>query len=470
MKRIQLAIFGTGGFYKKGKEKLNSIDCAEICIFVDNNVNLWGTMLDGILIIAPTELDKIQYDYIVLMSIYAADMYKQLINMKVEATKILYWEKFIAKFANTRKVYYAYNAENSRKQTQVLIMTADIGYDGGTMAAIYAAMCLQSRNYKVDLAASGGNKVLIQEINEYGINVTIYSLLPYIKEEEWIDKYDVIIVNIFSMIQCACEISQYKPVLWWIHEASVSYNAVLKQFEHYSKEESLKYTNIYAVSRRAQENFNTHFPDRVKKILNYGIPDVKIVDHGSGIRSRFVFAIIGYICELKAQDVFLQAAEEISAEEPIEFWLIGDLNKDAYGCNVIETAKQNPNVKILGILSRKEIYKRFADIDVVVCPSREDSLPIVMTEAMMFHKVCIASDKTGTAEYIVDGENGFIVEADNVSMLKDKMQWTVDHRDKLETIGNKARETYEKYFSMAAFGGNLEKAINETVIEWTIKR
>lgn len=469
MEKIRLAIFGAGAFYKIRKKELDLIENTEVCIFLDNDVNLWGTMLDDVLIVSPCELNKIKYDYVVLMSVYAVDMYEQLMNMEVEPNKILYWGDFLKKFVVSRRIYYTCNVKNSRKQKQALIITADIGYDGGTIAAIHAATCLLSRNYKVDLAASNGNRVLIQEINEYGIDVVIYALLPYIKKEKWIDKYDVVIVNILSMIQCACEISRYKPVLWWIHEASISYKAVLKQFVHYANEESIKYANIFAVSGIAKANFNTHFPNGVQNILNYGIPDVKMLYNHTKRKTGLIFAIIGYTCELKAQDIFLQAAKGLIVNEPIEFWLIGELRKDAYGCNIIEVAKQNTNIRILGVLSRKEIYERFVDIDVVVCPSREDSLPIVMTEAMMFHKVCIASDKTGTADYIDDGKNGFIVEANNVDMLRDKMQWIVNHRDNLKEIGDRARETYEKYFTMKTFGDNLEKAIRETVDRWKLE-
>ena len=53
---------------------------------------------------------------------------------------------------------------------------------------------------------------------------------------------------------------------------------------------------------------------------------------------------------------------------------------------------------------------------------------------------------------------------------RDKMQWAVDHRDKLDEIGDKARKTYEKYFSMKVFADNIERAIKETVNEWRIEK
>ena len=121
---------------------------------------------------------------------------------------------------------------------------------------------------------------------------------------------------------------------------------------------------------------------------------------------------------------------------------------------------------MLGVLTREKIYKAFSQIDVVVCTSFEDPLPIVMTEGMMFGKTCIATDNTGTADYIRDGENGFVVPAGNCKALKEKMEWVIQNQDKLEGIGRKARETYKKYFTMDVFAENLEKAITETIERW----
>ena len=58
MTKIQLAIFGTGLFYKKRKKKLTSINDIEICVFLDNNMSLWGTRVDGVLTVPPNDLDR----------------------------------------------------------------------------------------------------------------------------------------------------------------------------------------------------------------------------------------------------------------------------------------------------------------------------------------------------------------------------------------------------------------------------
>ena len=143
--------------------------------------------------------------------------------------------------------------------------------------------------------------------------------------------------------------------------------------------------------------------------------------------------------------------------------MIGGIGEDEY-CNMIrKIAKESDQVKIKGKLTREEIDRAYQQIDVVVCPSREDPLPIVMTEGMMYGKVCIASDATGTADFIEDGDNGLLCTAGDVESLASKMQWVIDHPERLVDMRKNARKTYEKYFTMEKFAQRLDTVITETI-------
>ena len=122
-------------------------------------------------------------------------------------------------------------------------------------------------------------------------------------------------------------------------------------------------------------------------------------------------------------------------------------------------AAQIPEVKILGQLSRAKMEDVFRSIDVVICPSVEDPLPIVITEGWMHSKVCIMSDATGQVDMTEDGINGLICKAGDAQSLADKMTWVLQNQDKLDEIRKKGRETYERYFSMESFGERLEQAL-----------
>ena len=99
-----------------------------------------------------------------------------------------------------------------------------------------------------------------------------------------------------------------------------------------------------------------------------------------------------------------------------------------------------PAVKILGLKTQAEIQTLYKAIDVVVCPSYEDCLPIVLTEGFMNSKVCIASDNTGTVHFITEKVNGLVCKAGDVDSIEECMEWCLSNRDKLPEIGKNTRK------------------------------
>ena len=177
------------------------------------------------------------------------------------------------------------------------------------------------------------------------------------------------------------------------------------------------------------------------------------------------FAIIGSIIERKAQDIFISAINQLSKEEidKSRFYIIGSYDSGEYASRIIEESKEYGNIIVTGNLTREEIDNIYSEIDVAVCPSREDPLPIVMTEAMMYRKPCIASDSTGTADYIKDGINGFVCKTEDSEDLCEKMRYFIHNPEKIEKMGQEARKIYEEYFTMDKFADRLCNEMQKTI-------
>jgi glycosyltransferase involved in cell wall biosynthesis len=257
------------------------------------------------------------------------------------------------------------------------------------------------------------------------------------------------------------------PVLWWIHEANEWYKPTIEEYEEMAQKELFSDMNIMAVSSIAKNNFNQYFDNTIKNILAYGIPD--LYRHESVCnykKNKMIFAIVGVVTYRKAQDIFVDAIDILQKRNKIsntEFWIIGAIEDNQFCRKIIESSKKGHNIIIKGQMTRIEIQEAFKKIDVVVCPSREDPLPIVMTEGMMYGKVCIASDETGTFDFIEEKVNGLVCESENSISLADAMEWVIDNRDKCSNIGVNARKTYEDYFTMENFGDRLNRAIDITL-------
>lgn len=463
---MRIMVFGIGRFYKKRKEYI--ISNADIIAYVDNNESLYGKYMDDLPIIPPGDIGLFSYDKILLMSLKANEMKKQLLNLGIDNGKIWYWEQFKSEIEHGNLKLYCGNRNNKKNGKKILVISTCLNYNGGSLAAVYAVMALQKRGFKVILSAPDGDHNFIREVNSEGVSVVLCPALPYINKEElfWMQEFDVILVNVFQMALCACEISKIRPVLWWIHEYKAIFEEVLIQFSEEIKLDIMSKINIYAVSSISQNNFNSYFPDRIKKIMAYGIPDKDCKDQNS--IHKLTFAIIGSIEIRKAQDIFIQAVELLSEQdkEKAQFWIIGYMGTDSYGSNIKKCVEKESYVQILGKLSRDEIDKVYKVINVVVCPSLEDPLPIVMTEGMMYGKVCITSDANGTVDYIEDGRNGLICKSGDPIDLSKKMSWVINNKDKLHEMGWQARKTYEKYFTLEKFGDRLERALLEAIDQY----
>ena len=122
---------------------------------------------------------------------------------------------------------------------------------------------------------------------------------------------------------------------------------------------------------------------------------------------------------------------------------------------------QVPQICLTGELSQEQVDKMYELIDVLVCPSRSDPMPIVVTQAMQHRKPCIISDQVGQSAFMKKGEAGFVFQSENERELAQLMVWFVEHPQDCEKIGEQARMIYEKYFSEDHMRKSLEVILKQ---------
>lgn len=86
-------------------------------------------------------------------------------------------------------------------------------------------------------------------------------------------------------------------------------------------------------------------------------------------------------------------------------------------------------------------------MDVLLAPSRLDSMPTVAAEMMMTGGVVTCSSNCGISDYIDDGKEGFVITNCDTEGLCEKICWLIDNRDIFNKIGNSARKKYEALFA-----------------------
>lgn len=93
----------------------------------------------------------------------------------------------------------------------------------------------------------------------------------------------------------------------------------------------------------------------------------------------------------------------------------------------------------------KNMDKLYAESKIFILSSRSEGFPNALIESMAAGLACISFDcSAGPSDIITKGENGILVENDNVSELTKQMQYLIDNDKEIERLGNNALAIRER--------------------------
>ena len=110
------------------------------------------------------------------------------------------------------------------------------------------------------------------------------------------------------------------------------------------------------------------------------------------------------------------------------------------------------NVKFVGDVPSARMPEFYRSSHVLVVPTLFDSFGRVITEALSFGLPVITTSSAGAADYIVEGENGFVIPPSNIDAIMEKISFFLDNPDKVELLGKNgsltaSAFTWERYYS-----------------------
>lgn len=410
---MRAVIFGTGMIYQRYKSFFSDV---KVLCFLDNDEAKWGSQLDGSPIVPPDRIHDYVYDYIFLMSIHVNEMREQLIQLGVPAERVIDQEHlgFFACVNQIRR-YEVGNPdiETACKKGRILLVSHTLNLSGAPVVLGWMAKILYEEGYYVEICAQDCGKVenLLYQMIQEGISVTICSRLELLDADRLCNNYDLVIVNTVTLYSIIQKLSgKAVPVIWWLHEEEDVYRE--KGFS--SREiETGENIHVYAVGERARAAYARYSKNSSADIMLYGMKEMYGGESPKTYREKLIFALIGYGCERKGQNIVYQAAGRHFADwnARIEIWFIGEISESQR-----KAYEAIPCIKCMGILNQDAIREVYEKIDVLLCPSLHDPMPVVVTEAMMHKKTCIISDMTGQYEYILPYVNGLTCEAGSVEL------------------------------------------------------
>lgn len=455
---LRLLIFGAGQACRNFFQN-HAPNPHKTCIvgIIDNDSSKQGKRLEEYQIYSVEEGIKIPFDKILLLGGFAEEKRAQLARLGIRDEQIIdrfnlyqYRSLFSEQSLHVVCSDTFLNAVFCDKQYEIVLFTHSFTYNGGTIALLRLAQVLIKLGMSVLVVSPSEGPSRI-EFSKKDIPAIIDCNLTFktLKSEKWFSSFSLIILNTLSMANLLQEHDIGIPIVWWLHDPEETYQNSGFRSQHLN----LEGVDVYAAGDIGWKSFAVTYPTMPKQILMYGIPEMntkKSDDVKQG--AHIVFAMIGKIHFIKAQDLLLDAIDYLSKEEQekCEFWLIGD-NETREGQIIKKRARDYASIKIMGVKDRDQMKEVFQSIDVVITPSRTDIMPIVNGEAMMNSIPCIVGENVGTAKLIDHEVSGLIFKARDAKDLARKIEWMIDHRDSIPQMGKEARKVYEKYYSMESF-------------------
>jgi glycosyltransferase involved in cell wall biosynthesis len=306
---------------------------------------------------------------------------------------------------------------------RILFFTKDLNRTGAEMILFNIVESLDRSKFDIGivLMQQGGELVpnLPEDVNLFYLEST-FTLFDKIRFHLGED----VMLNRLKRIE-----NEFKSDIWYINTIDNAY--LLKYRKHFSIKTCLHvHEYLYNFEQIASREINLLIDQAdqvigcsllVEKLFNQLIGskyvtfqsaiDTRYIDHclkeitpKSGNKKRIISS--GTLCYRKGLDIFLELSTFFN-DTNVEFIWLGKWPNNGYAellKNKIK-AGEFPNVQILNQLNHQEYYQAMQGADLFLSCSREESMGLVMMEAIYCGVPVLATDSGGSS-LIVNDQNG----------------------------------------------------------------
>ena len=155
-------------------------------------------------------------------------------------------------------------------------------------------------------------------------------------------------------------------------------------------------------------------PDKVK-LLKYRAKGLDMIDAGP---DEFVMSFVGQHRWEKNVRLIIEALKMLQASgKQCKMVFVGEGYAARDMTQLVRQYQLHDQVVFLGVITdRKELQNVYAASDLFVFPSVYDNSPLVIQEAAAFGVPSVVVKNSSSAEGILDGVNGFLIENETASL------------------------------------------------------
>lgn len=344
---------------------------------------------------------------------------------------------------------------------KVLHCVSTLGVGGAEKCA--KNLAIQQKDHGQDVAilsfGSPGDafQPVIEKVGVQVFNVRGNMLQRNLSLLKLLNKFDVIHVHSPVVIRAFIFLSPLlilKQVIYTLHG------------EHSAKLPGMKFAHriarayinqSFAISEKVRLGVGSRYGWNVNKLITIGngVPTSQ-VKSDLGCSEKLGLGMVARLVELKMIDQVIQLFKDSNFSKTNTLHIFGDGPEREKLESLIDKLGLGESIKMYGnVLNENDIYK---DIDCLIINSNTEGLPMSLLEAMGRGIPAIATKVGAIPATIKQGENGFLVDCDDVAALVNNIRGLNEGRDKLKMLGENAHQYIEDHFSISEIASQYLKS------------
>jgi glycosyltransferase involved in cell wall biosynthesis len=128
-----------------------------------------------------------------------------------------------------------------------------------------------------------------------------------------------------------------------------------------------------------------------------------------------------------------------------------------------EVAKLNLDAHVRFLGYRNDVSALLALVDVFVLPSLSEGLSMALLEAMAARKPVVATRVGGNSEVVLDGDTGFLIDAESPQSISDKVVQVIRDKVGAEHMGDRGRRRVHDKFSFRAMVDKYQEFYEQAI-------
>jgi GT2 family glycosyltransferase/glycosyltransferase involved in cell wall biosynthesis len=342
----------------------------------------------------------------------------------------------------------------------VLIFSHDLSGSGAPRIVRDMAKAFKKQNaYVLVIAPEDGP--MRAELLAIGADVIIDPLA--LTQHGWIialsRNFDVAIANTALCWPVVKALVDYIPVYWYLHETGLV-GDLDRAFPDFAIAVTSA-TRIWAGSTQSARQLARFNVD--VEVFPYGVDEAGV---GPAPRRSdpncLQVSLLATVEPRKGQDLAVlgYCALPNHIKSRLKLLIAGRVN-DPHFAETVRSLAAGEDITFEKALDYQTYRERLRESDIILCPSRDDTLPLVSLDALSQGKILLCSKETGTSAYLEQGVSGFVLPANSPEEIAATLERiVVDYATFGRVVPDKARQVFKENFSRERFEERLLAATN----------